>query len=94
MVARRYARPWQPDAVNVLSDKLVFRPRLAAGRGSMQWTGDFDLAVFAALTPQMEAELLASIIADEADKLRSRLDKRRTRSSPAGRERISGRRVA
>jgi hypothetical protein len=22
------ARPWQPDAVNVLSDKLVFRPRL------------------------------------------------------------------
>ena len=28
------ARPWQPAAVNVLSDKLVFRPRLtpAAGR--------------------------------------------------------------
>ena len=24
------ARPWQPDAVNVLSDKLVFRPLLAA----------------------------------------------------------------
>ena len=23
------ARPWQPDAVNVLSDKLVFKPRLA-----------------------------------------------------------------
>jgi hypothetical protein len=22
------ARPWQPDAINVLSDKLVFRPRL------------------------------------------------------------------
>jgi hypothetical protein len=22
------ARPWQPDAVDVLSDKLVFRPRL------------------------------------------------------------------
>jgi hypothetical protein len=23
------ARPWQPDAVNVLSDKLVFKPRLS-----------------------------------------------------------------
>jgi hypothetical protein len=23
------ARPWQPDGVNVLSDKLVSRPRLA-----------------------------------------------------------------
>ena len=22
------SRPWQPDAVNVLSNKLVFRPRL------------------------------------------------------------------
>jgi hypothetical protein len=27
------ARPWQPDAVNVLSDKLVFRPRLTPVAG-------------------------------------------------------------
>jgi hypothetical protein len=33
------ARPWQSDAVNVLSDKLVFRPRLTpvAGRAPAPW---------------------------------------------------------
>jgi hypothetical protein len=31
------ARPWQPDAVNVLSDKLVFRPRLAPVAGRDVW---------------------------------------------------------
>ena len=29
----RAARPWQPDAVNVLSEKLVFRPRLTPVAG-------------------------------------------------------------
>ena len=28
------ARPWQPDAVNVLIDKLVFRPRLVPVQGT------------------------------------------------------------
>ena len=31
------ARPWQPDAVNVLSDKLVFRPRLTPVAGRDLW---------------------------------------------------------
>jgi hypothetical protein len=31
------ARPWQPDAVNVLSDKLVFRPRLTPAAGRDVW---------------------------------------------------------
>jgi hypothetical protein len=31
------ARPWQPAAVNVLSDKLVFRPRLTPIAGRTPW---------------------------------------------------------
>lgn len=31
------ARPWQPDAVTVLSDRLVFRPRPAPGVGRDLW---------------------------------------------------------
>jgi hypothetical protein len=31
------ARPWQPDAVSVLSDKLVFRPRLTPVAGRDPW---------------------------------------------------------
>ena len=31
------ARPWQPDAANVLSDKLVFRPRLTPVAGCDVW---------------------------------------------------------
>ena len=31
------ARPWQPAAVNVLSDKLVFRPRLTPVAGRAPW---------------------------------------------------------
>ena len=31
------ARPWQPDAVNVLSDKLVFTPRLTSVAGRDLW---------------------------------------------------------
>jgi hypothetical protein len=31
------ARPWQPDAVSVLSDKLVFRPRLTPIAGRDVW---------------------------------------------------------
>ena len=31
------ARPWQPDAVNVLSDKLMFRPRLTPVAGRAPW---------------------------------------------------------
>ena len=34
------ARPWQPDAVNVLSDKLVFRPRLTPVAGRVSRCGD------------------------------------------------------
>jgi hypothetical protein len=29
--------PWQPDAVNVASDKLVFRPRLTPIAGRDVW---------------------------------------------------------
>ena len=31
------ARPWQPYAVNVLSDKLVFNPRLTPVAGRDVW---------------------------------------------------------
>ena len=31
------ARPWQPDAVTVLSDKLVFKARLASVAGRDLW---------------------------------------------------------
>ena len=31
------ARPWRPAAVNVLSDKLVFRPRLTPVAGRDLW---------------------------------------------------------
>jgi hypothetical protein len=31
------AKPWQPAAVNVLSDKLVFRPRLTPAAGRAPW---------------------------------------------------------
>ena len=31
------ARPWPPDAVNVLSDKLVFRPQLTPVAGCDLW---------------------------------------------------------
>ena len=30
LVARRRCAAWQPEAMTVLSDRLVFRPRLAA----------------------------------------------------------------
>jgi hypothetical protein len=31
------ARPWQPDGVNVLGDKLVFKPRLTPVAGLDPW---------------------------------------------------------
>ena len=31
------AKPWQPDAVDVLSDKLVFKPRLTPVAGRAPW---------------------------------------------------------
>ena len=39
------AWPWQPDGVNVLSDKLVFRPRLNAGCGTRPLASGSHLAV-------------------------------------------------
>ena len=37
---RAVCEPWQPDAVDVLSDKLVFRPRLTPVAGRDPGTHD------------------------------------------------------